>query len=506
MIQKTVTLPKIEIFICFSIWISGVVVSLYHLYFVGQVFDHDLHDEYHYEDFAKGWSILPNRYQDQCDYEWNTWTSLTLKLLPFLILNLACAEYLRYESKQEIIPVWYASLTICVVLYFFGVTITLCLLAQALAFYVCSYLNSYLSIWIVAFLIRYFFDPEVWFKVTTDDNYLIIIASSWMILRCISFSIDKLNEGSRLSFWDFLTFLGYSLYLPLMFCGPFIPFSEFKKGLSLNFTKWDYERLKNISCKFARCLFWFVFTKFALHFIYVNAILLRPYLVKDLSDWELAGLGIAMGHFFHLKYIVFYGLPCAWAAAEGFVTPELPCCVSRVHLYSYMWRHFDQGLYQFIVKYIYIPVRNYLGTETIAWKTLASLVCFVFIYFWHGAEDFVFRWALLNFIAVTLEAIGKWIYVKPFVTRTLEGNLTPEKILRLQCLISAPLHYFSMVSNYYFIGNGLDVGEIYLKRFLSGKNLPVIIFFLYGAGQSATMIQTWQKEKENERKEKTKFD
>lgn len=72
--------------------------------------------------------------------------------------------------------------------------------------------------------------------------------------------------------------------------------------------------------------------------------------MKHLLDWELAGLGIAMGHFFHLKYIVFYGLPCAWASAEGLTTPNLPCCVSRVHLYSYMWRHFDRGLYEFLVK------------------------------------------------------------------------------------------------------------------------------------------------------------
>lgn len=69
-----------------------------------------------------------------------------------------------------------------------------------------------------------------------------------------------------------------------------------------------------------------------------------------MTTWQLAGLGIAMGHFFHLKYVVFYGLPSAWAGIEGFTTPKPPCCVSRVYLYSFMWRYFDPGLYSFLVR------------------------------------------------------------------------------------------------------------------------------------------------------------
>ena len=113
-------------------------------------------------------------------------------------------------------------------------------------------------------------------------------------------------------------------------------------------------------------------------------------------------------------------------------------------------------------------MRNYLKKDTFARKTLASLTCFVFVFVWHGEEDYVFCWSALNFIAITLEAVGKEIYNKPFVREKLEAKLSPENILRLQCLISAPLHYFSMVSNYYFIGIGMDIGKIYFKRFFFG--------------------------------------
>ena len=36
-----------------------------------------------------------------------------------------------------------------------------------------------------------------------------------------------------------------------------------------------------------------------------------------------------------------------------YVFPPHPKCIGRIHLYSDMWRHFDNGLYLFMQKYIY---------------------------------------------------------------------------------------------------------------------------------------------------------
>jgi hypothetical protein len=57
-----------------------------------------------------------------------------------------------------------------------------------------------------------------------------------------------------------------------------------------------------------------------------------------------------MAHFFHMKYVFFYGLPRAFIQADNIKTPSHPKCIARIHLYSDMWRYFDTGLYKFMHK------------------------------------------------------------------------------------------------------------------------------------------------------------
>jgi protein-cysteine N-palmitoyltransferase HHAT len=49
-----------------------------------------------------------------------------------------------------------------------------------------------------------------------------------------------------------------------------------------------------------------------------------------------------------LKYTVIYGISATLAGAEGVEMPQPPKCISRIHLYSDMWRVFDPGLYKFL--------------------------------------------------------------------------------------------------------------------------------------------------------------
>lgn len=57
-----------------------------------------------------------------------------------------------------------------------------------------------------------------------------------------------------------------------------------------------------------------------------------------------------MGQFFNIKYIISYGIALSLAQFEGMNAPGRPKCVGRIHLYSDMWRYFDQGLYDFLFK------------------------------------------------------------------------------------------------------------------------------------------------------------
>lgn len=67
-----------------------------------------------------------------------------------------------------------------------------------------------------------------------------------------------------------------------------------------------------------------------------------------MNPWALYTFGYLMGQFFHNKYVVFYGVSTAIAKFEGIDAPGLPKCIGRIHLYSNMWKYFDQGLYEFL--------------------------------------------------------------------------------------------------------------------------------------------------------------
>lgn len=72
--------------------------------------------------------------------------------------------------------------------------------------------------------------------------------------------------------------------------------------------------------------------------------------VDKLEYVSLCGYGYAMGQFFHLKYVIQYGISTAVASFENIKVPYLPRCIGRTHLYSDMWRYFDPGLYTFLKK------------------------------------------------------------------------------------------------------------------------------------------------------------
>ncbi|XP_069119657.1 protein-cysteine N-palmitoyltransferase HHAT-like [Argopecten irradians] len=61
-------------------------------------------------------------------------------------------------------------------------------------------------------------------------------------------------------------------------------------------------------------------------------------------------------------------------------------------------------MYDFMKRYIYVPLGGSRGGITR--QFLGSVLCFSFVYYWHGSEYYAFLWTVFNFIGVTVEAIG----------------------------------------------------------------------------------------------------
>lgn len=72
--------------------------------------------------------------------------------------------------------------------------------------------------------------------------------------------------------------------------------------------------------------------------------------ISQMNLWALYGQGYCMGQFFHIKYVVLYGISTTIAQFEGIIVPKTPKCIGRIHLYSDMWKYFDRGLYLFLLR------------------------------------------------------------------------------------------------------------------------------------------------------------
>ena len=119
----------------------------------------------------------------------------------------------------------------------------------------------------------------------------------------------------------------------------------------MDYVPWTLERAKKYATLLIRYLFWFALTEVLLHFFYISALRFEPEVVKKMDLWTLSGLGYAYGQFFCLKYVFFYGVTRPIVMSDGIEPCNHPKCISRIHLYSDMWRYFDEGLHKFMHKY-----------------------------------------------------------------------------------------------------------------------------------------------------------
>lgn len=195
---------------------------------------------------------------------------------------------------------------------------------------------------------------------TYSNMYQLVVVYGWSILKCISFSLDSLeerkNEDEKVkennsNDWTFAHFLGYVFYFPTLVLGPPVIYQRFRgsyrpeeepveiKSLVITF-------LKDIG----RVIFWYLFIEFSDQHLHLVRVQYAPRVLEQFNPFCLFGYGLLVALHFHTKYVVFYGLTCAVAKLDGVDTPPRPVCLTRVHKSSDLWRNFDRGLYEFLIK------------------------------------------------------------------------------------------------------------------------------------------------------------
>ncbi|KAH7729689.1 HHAT-1 protein [Aphelenchoides avenae] len=410
------------------------------------------------------------RFKDETNWEWFYWPKFAMSYIPYLVGHCALFNF----SERYLPPVASVVLTITYSLISSAILFTPKLLAysvlQGIFLFVCTYwLRHQMTVWIASVPILYVVMNHTF--VVDSNAFLVLLFVSYTLLSYISFCLELVKGRTRpqddTAPKMFLRMFFYAFYQPYL-VSIIVIYPEFEKQMVERGTR--ARNWRSIGMFAARVAFWWLVAEAALHFLYFEAILADAKFAAQLPKNEFVTLGMALGTFFHLKYVVIFGLPSVFARIDNMVPPDGPICISRVALYSKIWRAFDRGLYAFFKEYIFIPICA--PTFSTTRKIFGVLVSYGFVLLWHGMHHHNVVWIILNIVELFLEYGSKGIYTVPTVRTWRERHLSDVNFRRVLGWLQIVPFAFGLYSNFYFLG-GSEVGRLFVDRIFWEETVPV---------------------------------
>ncbi|KAK2175409.1 hypothetical protein NP493_734g02048 [Ridgeia piscesae] len=398
-----------------------------------------------------------------------------------------------------------------IVLYLMGYMAVLFLTVQCLVmFLVATVFRSALAVWaasggFLVFLntnrfIEYLINISGMSIDEPTQYYLILYALMTTNIRYTSFCLEQCKWGSegkgekaRRRGFSFIDMLVYIFYLPVLFTGPLMTYDQFLLQTTLPRQPWTKSKVVNIVKDSLRVAFWILFIEITLHYFYFSALMSDPEVMDRLPRWALVGVGYCCGQFIMIKYVVIFGLPIIMTKFDQIKLADRPKCLSRIYLYSEIWKNFDVGLYRFMKRHIYVPVGG--SRHGLLRQIIASFLCFVFIFVWHGMNYGILIWTILNYLGILLEAMASQVSTIPSVKAFERRLLSPTNSRRMRAFVTIPSFAMSIFSGFVFFG-GAEVGPIYYNKIACyGPGIVAVIVVLYTSIQSSIEIAIFEAEK-----------
>ncbi|CAD5211841.1 unnamed protein product [Bursaphelenchus okinawaensis] len=405
--------------------------------------------------------LLGERFRDEFDWEWNRWGPMAVKSFPFMILNSIVFNMTsRYCSER----VWMFS-TIIVSLITSTILFThklviISLIQGTFVFVLTHYFRSVYTVWISSMPILYFIMHHT--MALSPDAFLVLLFVSYTLLSYISFNIDRVKGFCRQNDKSL-----FDLYIRMLFYTFYHPYLVSLIVLYRDFEAQIKERPKirrnwtDITVFALRLLFWVGVIELMLRYFYFGAILTDVNFAANLPKNEFVVMGMAIGNFFHLKYVIIFGIPSLFAKIDKMQPLDGPICISRIALYSKIWRGFDRGLYIFFKQYIFVPICA--PTFSLPRKIVGVLVSYSFVLLWHGFQHHNIVWIMLNIIELFIEFTAKALYTVQAVKNFRESTISDRNFRRILGFCQIVPYAFGLYSNFYFLG-GSKVGWLFVQR------------------------------------------
>ncbi|XP_047458065.1 protein-cysteine N-palmitoyltransferase HHAT [Mugil cephalus] len=473
-------LPWIEIFIYWVLSFGSHLYSFYQLHRFSKEHEAGLVREFQLEN-----GLLKGFKRDPSDFEWTFWTEWGKKSLLWTLTGHGIVSRLTglfYPKLRLPVLTTYGLLAASSVLGMKGVSVLLVHLG--LSFSVAQLRKPALS-WTCNLLLLSTLHIQTlqdiqrgWYK-TEEEYYLLLFSVAVCGLRFISFSLEHCWSPSDHGWVVQLCWLfSYTFYHPFFYNGPIVTYKDYTEQMQRPAEESD-GALTFLVLRLGRIILWWCIAEYMIHIMYMHSIQSNETYIEILPPWALGGLALALVQFFYMKYLVLFGLPSMLASLDKLVPPKLPRCVSIMYSFTGMWRHFDEGLYRWLIRYIYVPLGG--SRHGSLYKMLSTGLAFGFVCHWHGGHDYLQYWALMNWAGVLLENGLKSLFASPFIHSIVEQNFSPVMKRRCIALLSAFSTAMLILSNLVFLG-GIHVGRIFWKRvFIRGWSTmaPPMLAFLY---------------------------
>ncbi|XP_011181314.1 protein-cysteine N-palmitoyltransferase Rasp [Zeugodacus cucurbitae] len=448
--------------------------------------------------------------RDPFNYELDIFNSYITSNWYWYFLHAIIATFSRAFFKLDYIGCAYACVSVPSLLYILPLKMNMFLGLMLLIFYLVSYIGNRKLIWfatglwvavlnILALNIGNFSDEQ-------DIFYIFSVILFWSLLRCCSFahfwSDLNLKRKDLLEMYNVTHFLGYTLYFPTLVNGPFVDYKRYIVILREGNTHGFYRGFKDFAYEIIRLFFWWLVLELGMRYLFVHYMAMeteKAKLVK--SPFGRHAIGYFLGQFFFMTYLVKYGLGIAFSRFDGMQPPNKPQCIGHVHYYSNMWKHFDQGLYEFLFDYIYYPLVNANYS-----KFVSTVLTFAFVFMWHGCQTDILIWTVMNFWCLILEKLLKHALRSTFYKTWIEQKFGSRISQRFHAIVFSQLFIVAAFANIFFIGSPEMGVFLIINAYGNGfANYLALSFCCYCFFQCSELIsmKLWRQNTKWKRKDKS---